>query len=509
MKVWSVLLMLCAAAYSPLMVWSSNPDGMPHPERLFLLVAGGLAVGVIGYVVARTLGASELSAGGGGMMMVLILMSGGNLTYSMSWVAVAGLAIATGALVAYGLNRLGTDSLRRIPLGGLAVFLIAGPLGNAVSIVTSNDVPYVVSEPATALPVRIVDRPDVFVVVLDGFVGDIALERFYGDRGTDLAGSRALDGVLAPRSVWAPYPFSLGSIAALLNMDYPTEADLHLTLPVRRALADLNSGHNRAVSFFNDAGYETYMVESGWSRSYCGEPIDVCVASAFLDEGTFAVLSQSFLRPRIVETRGSPFTTGAFYAMDWLTENGPAIAEDGRPSFVFAHVEAPHPPLFIDASCDFIYEEWREGASVYGGESSIERRKSAYLDQTTCMQSFENLLFPGLPEDAIVIVVSDHGPDSLHQLSLAPQDWDMDDQVERLNAHLSARLPEGCFLPDPIVATEVLWTVLWCLSDEPAPDPSPWRLFGGGLPPGKALFEVVELGDDQVVELMQLEPSGS
>jgi hypothetical protein len=152
-----------------------------------------------------------------------------------------------------------------------------------------------------------------------------------------------------PDVAYSSYVSTETALSAMLDMTYPIEAGPGITKATTRTLYDRVGGDNRVVKTLASNGYGITMVESGWSGSTCGDEVDVCVPSAFLDESTYFALEKTWIGPWIVENFGYSFTAGALNSMDWLQENLGRITHDAQSDLVIAHFEIPHPPFYLTA----------------------------------------------------------------------------------------------------------------------------------------------------------------
>ncbi len=493
-------VLVVAAVYVPLRVLISNHDKFPHLERFAAIVAVYLVLAVVFFVVARRLGAAHLPALFGSAVWIVLLSSGRNLAVQLPWSLALVLTLIVAAMITFIVGRL-PDGFQRIAPMGFALFLLAGLVLPALDIledISEADVETAVATPRSSLPESAASTPDVFLIVLDGMVGDAALRTAYGVEGG------APQHNTPTASGWSSYPVSLGSMSSVLNMDHTLEAGSILDGPTRSQLAEIISGDNRATTWFKEAGYETTLVESGWSRSYCGSAIDTCVDSAFLDEGIFEVVRQSVLGTLLEKTLGSALTIGAQHSMEWLLENTPRITSDETPDFVFATVLVPHPPLFLDSECEFRYDPILGGNGMYIGGLAAGEREAAYLEQFECAQLFEATFLQVVEPDDVVLIISDHGSDKAGQLTKQAEEWTLEDRVERLNVRATTQLPDGCEEVDPLMLVDVLRRTLFCLAGIPNSQPLEHRIFISSLVDEPKVLLIDEMTGGELVELLDV-----
>jgi len=456
-----------------------------------LIILAYLALGLAWFVLFERLGVSREASLVSSLAFVLLASSGGTLAVRMSTLVAIlvwlGIAISAALLV----NRMPGDSGGFLSVGTFAFLLV----GLILSWPGTERGPQSLAQTVSgSMPATLSSHPDVFVVVLDGFPGERAIRDIYDSS----IGFSAQSGILRGEA-WSSYPMTIASVASLLDMGYPLEDGDVIDDESSGPLADAMSGQNRFTRILADNGYRTTYIESGYSRSYCADTVDVCVASTFLDEGTHWILAQSVLGMELRERTGSAFTQGTLHTMEWLRDHVDSIAANGQPDFVFASVLAPHPPLFLDAECNIVFEYWRVGNSVYAGDEIVEERQDALIEQSKCVADFEDEFFMTVPDDSVVIFLSDHGGDSLGQMSKAARIWDQPDIVERLNVHFAARVPLECTFGEDVLLTEVLRELLWCLADaEPSSRHLDAKMFTASRIEGTTDYELDELTPEEM-----------
>lgn len=482
------VLLLVAAAYMPARVYAANPDKFPHPERVVAIVGVYWLVGCAFFLLMSRLTRQPWAALSSAAAFALLIGSGGSLasrlSSSLALLVVSGLSIVLGLV----LSRFSADAQR---FAGILVVAIAlsGPVVAFVGMERYDDGQVSVAPVTTPLPTELVATPDVFVILWDGFPGDSALENVY-QHEISWSDSDEIDRFEA----WTSYPVTLSSVAAMFEMGQPLHDEAVLDSGTRDRLAEIISGDNRLYRLLSDAGYEIVQVESGWSRSYCDESIDVCVASPFVDEGIFEILHQSAMAGYVARRYGSGMTEGAFGAIEWMADSLPRMATNDRAEFVFASVVMPHPPLMLDAECRLRPEGWRAGNSLYVWDGVIEQRRAAFLDQTECAAKQEMDLLSAIPEGPLVVFLSDHGGDSTGQLSVPGHVWSDQDVTERMNVHMAIRSPYDCPLNEPVFLSAVIWSHLWCMAE-------------GGLPeggPDPQMFIADRIAEPKVLQLEEL-----
>lgn len=409
----------------------------------------------------------------------VMLMSGRELVdrygFGITLLALVGVVAAV-----YWLTfRLSASSLPDVLLVGLAVALISGPAVDFYDSLTTRGSSSAVSRQSLSLDLA--DPHDIFLIVLDGHPGLEALRLDYPEDVVETVQSElTAGGYDLPDSAWSSFRATDFSVPSVLNMGYPVD-DVSSTPNSTQDMYNTISGDSLLREQLAENGYKTYMIESGWSGSACHSWYDECVASPLLDEAMFIVIEKSVLGPAILESHGYAFTAGAQNAMDWLRSHGPELTENGSPDFVFTHVMSPHAPFFFDAQCRKVVTEERSGVVFARAGVDDETRAEFLLEQMACLRSFLLDFGGAIDEEAVVVVVSDHGPDRRRQLLRDPTGWNDEDIVERMNAFVAIRGLDNCPIGDEVMLPNVMRHVLSCLATDRLDPVTPRMILGGGV----------------------------
>jgi hypothetical protein len=474
----------------------------PHPARLGLIATCVWLASFALASLATRLGATRLAATAGGIIWALTLSLGGGVAVriGMPLTLLGGLAV--GALIVMLMTRLAGTFAIEFPVVVLACVLGFGPIGPLVGDVVDQRSQIELESPQSDFATSLDDRPDIYLIVADGFVGTDGAREVFGEATPAWAEELGTRGFDVPESGWASYPVTIASIPSLFDMDYPIEPGVDGDRAVIAALMSKLGGDNRLVSTLNDNGYHTVMIEAGWSWSHCGAAYDECVASTFLDEGTFAVTSRSVIGPMVNEDAAHPFTESATHTMNWLLQDARADSTGPEPRFVFGHIMAPHPPFFLTSDCTVRYERDRAGGRLDNGFTDVSHRKDLYREQAACVTDFMVEMASATDPDDVVVFVSDHGSDAHDQLLKPGLEWTTDDSLERLSALVAVRA-EGCAIEDTAVIPNLMRTVLGCLAGESGTaEPVDVRMFKGTLRLNGLPTHLEELERVEVVSIM-------
>ena len=313
------------------------------------------------------------------------------------------------------------DALCKAGTAGLSIVVVLELLsGGAVDRVMddlANEGPW---RPALAdIPVdpRAVG---IFVVVLDGYPrADILAEKTGMDNSGFLGDLTDLGFDVASRSR-ASYVLTRLTLASLLNMrhlaDLPA-VQSSLEDPTAFASALRNAlDHAAGPEILRSLGYEFVAVSPGY------EPTALRRADRFVDAGApnefelVALTSAGF--GRVLELL-APDLVDDLYRARLLETLDLIVAEaeltGGRPQFVVAHVPAPHPPFAFDEGGSPLSVNWIESPiSRFTYEYDTSAKTAAFGDYVAWTNGAVLPVITRVVEvhpDAVVIVMSDHGPD--------------------------------------------------------------------------------------------------
>lgn len=463
--VFIALLILSPAASSAVSIWASNVAQIPKIQRLVVVAGAFVLVGIVVFwALWRLLGDARVAAFIT-FFIVLALTSGGRILesrpWALRWLAAAGVV----ALVALIVHRL-RDSwlLDAIMAACAAALLLPGLMSGVWAFVARVDpTPSAgVPDPAAVMG----QRPDVVLVILDGYTSLPVLREVFGYEDPSLRPDLAALDFEVVEPIFSPYSMTHLSVGSLLELDYLATDAQSLEVEDGRTLAQVIGGDSALVDLLSGNGYQTTMVEPGWHMSVCGEPVDVCIPDPFIDEGVGAVLSQSLVWSFLESSTGSAFTHGARHAMSWTLGSVGEILNNGVPDFVFVHVLAPHPPLLLDSSCRVTNDRRLDGinmAVANAGPETARVRLAAYAGQARCVDSFvRDLALAATGTDSLVFIAGDHGSDVLQQLSTVPDDWSEPQILERMSVFLAVKAPSRCDGVASLVTVPLFRSLIAC-----------------------------------------------
>ena len=304
-------------------------------------------------------------------------------------------------------------------------------------------------------------RLNVYYIILDSYPGQNTLRRVFDyDNSPFLSFLRQKKYYIADRA-FTNYPLTHISLPASLNMEYPDTTGERE--PFMRKTMEIMQGYNRFVKALKRGGYEYLHFENGYyGLSTCGLAADDClpirVEHAFWSKiiGTPQLLDtfysssifynyiglKAFMVSR-VEYRAK--NNGIKELYSWFTEH---FDSKLNPFFLFAHLLAPHEPWRYNSDCSpFIDLLESSGNKLTNKAVGTPEYKDKYLNEVKCLNKDVEKLVESIEKkdpNAIVVIQSDHGPQTADQFSRPFEKWTDLEILERFAILSAFKLPEEC-----------------------------------------------------------------
>jgi len=454
-------LTFIAASFWPLTFMVVNLRSIGRPERVLTILAVAWVIGILSVLVMQAIGLRLEVAETTSFILLVCLMSGGAVLRDFGALAYALLLVP--AFAGWLISRMKGHWIVAGVVWGMAVALGVGPATALInSLQASSSSEFLDAE---SLSIRFAAKPDVFVIVFDGYPGLVAADLDALRPGDiDLAPELRAIGFEVPASSWTSYWNTLLSIPSMLEMGYPVvNADWEHSATKRDILRVL-SGDNSVMDVIRENGYVTHMVESGWSSLSCGGNFDECIPAPVIDEATYLTLRHTFAWAYLQHEHPGPYAEGTLSTFEWLLTHGGPLSRSDQPDFVFSHVMAPHPPFFLDSDCSFTVTPERGGESMDMQGVPIAVRDALLVEQMDCVDTFMLEFAERMSPEDIVVFVSDHGTDRRHQTRLGSAEWSQDATIERLNNFLAVTLPEECSMGQSVILPNLFRRIFGCLA---------------------------------------------
>ena len=307
-------------------------------------------------------------------------------------------------------------------------------------------------------------RRDLYLIILDEYANSTVLKERFGFENRQFEDSLHRLGFTIPKQIRSNYVHTLLSLPSLLNFTHLTalqdELGRHNIDPT---LPDYLVENNRTAAFLKAKGYKFLFFPSQWWISTGhnrNADWEFHAWSGFhpLRQTTRSDLVRAFIgtTPLALFRRGDSFD--AEYVKRTLDAVA-AVPERKEPTFALVHILNPHYPYVFDAQCQPLERRFTGG---WG-----HGREKAYLDQARCLNGLILKTLTAVLQRSnplpIILVVGDHGTNSLHYSDASSADSVSPAQArERFGAFGAFFLPgEGAgLLADSITLVNVVPSVL-------------------------------------------------
>lgn len=499
------MLLVACVAYPAMVFYAGHSANLARGYRLIGLVAVEVAVMLVLVAALMLVGVGRRSAYQSSALVGFISFTGLSLPFDGWPNVIVHLMVGAAATLAVVL----LNSFRRgIDIGFVILLVMIGTVGpiQLAMAVMSRPPPSIETVGSSRITKDAVMTPDVWFVVVDGYPAGhtMASELGISENGlvTDL---RGMGFVVNPNTL-SPYAMTHLSIPAMLDLRYPAEDGLVLTISDAAVLEDIVGGESATARFFDTAGYHSTMVESGWHFSRCGENVDTCVRAPMLDEMAGVLLDSSIAHAVARVGKDDAFHRGAVHSLNWLSKNAGVYSRNGRPDFVFVHVLAPHAPYFFDAQCGTVESSpatqgmQLDPRSV--GPANAEDRWASLAGQVACVDDSVASAISQLSPEDVVMVAGDHGTDSLGQVVTDPEAWTTEMIAERLLTFSAIRLPRGCGA-EIIGSMDLMPETISCLTGEEVAPVAPRSFIVTTFKPRLRSLPVTEVTNSDLARLLQ------
>jgi len=470
---WQVFLIFAAAAFAPLQAWVNNSESPAFlTSAAVILVLTALGVGIRAVFVR--LGADQQGITYSISIFLVFVFNTGKIVDSVfggRWTLLCLALVAAG--MGYRLRAMGI--FRGLIAWGASLLLIFP----AVTHFTRGDPGEATVGANLERPVLSFEsRPDVVVIVLDGYASEEVLREFHRFDNAEFNANLEALGFRVGRDVKSNFPLTVLSVANTLNVDYLVEEQQLLRADIE-ALYEMMGGNNTLARLLVENGYAQTYVESGWLGTRCRSLVDVCVAGPWPDETIYDIALRSLLRGLPGLERGRSFSRGALKNIHWLENDLGQYLTNEVSDYVYVHVLAPHPPSFLTSSCESIPTAEMSGFTTGGPSYSreqIEIRSKGYQEQVICLnQVLTSVATAAVENQGIVVMFGDHGSDIGGQLYLDGSEW-TDAQIRERFGVFFAGYGPGCDFEDIGSLVNVSRRIVACLSGDKLAD-LPLRTF--------------------------------
>jgi len=381
-----------------------------------------------------------------GFLSVLTVFGWSTLRGVTARMGVGGLAtiltVGIAVVLWYAVTRMGRSIVVAVAAGVVVTSLVVVEVSSAVklkqesqavgSVVTSIDPPH--------------EQPDVLIVVLDAHPRVDTAAAFLGADIRPFVSQLGAMGFSVNNSAVSNYDQSFASISSMLALDtlVDDKATVTESVPLTRGA---NGGDGELFRTFKRAGYRVAMAPSAWNGSRCGPLVDECASVRLLRSTGYWLLRRTPLAPLAPDVLIHPWTDTSMGQLESLAAIHLGAANGDAPVLTWVHVALPHGPVHVDANCGVVDAQWRRfyGASAF--DEFNDERRSAFADQIACVDAIvvEQLeLIMEEDPSTVVVLLSDHGPDSQFQWDEPLGGYSHDQLWERMSILNAVRVPDRC-----------------------------------------------------------------
>ncbi|HJR19495.1 MAG TPA: sulfatase-like hydrolase/transferase [Actinomycetota bacterium] len=411
------------AAFPVLNLFQQNLDEVALGQLLVplgVVVGGALTLLVLTVVTVKDLQRAALPVS----LWILLFFSYGYVADAVAEWEVAGVSVGrdryvlaawgllavAGAFLLLRIRRPLADATRVLNIVAAAMVLVASvPIAvDAVKQPSSID-PVAGSSPLPTPENRAGPKPDIYYVIFDRYGGEEALKTFFSFDNDPFLDSLESRGFVVARDARANYPNTAHSLAAALNMRYLED--------LTRIAGSTSSDWRPVYSLLGRHDVGRFLKAQGYRYVHIGSRWEPTRNNPLADENvTFDPLSE-FSRTLLDTTPIGPLSRGLgggekldprrveWGRVQFQFEQLVRAGNDGKPTFVFAHILLPHEPYVFDRAGTFLTEE-------QVGSRSWHRN---YLEQLMfanemMTRSVDRLLSGPDGSDPIIVLSSDEGP---------------------------------------------------------------------------------------------------
>ncbi|MGH2454704.1 MAG: hypothetical protein ACRDHD_00375 [Candidatus Limnocylindria bacterium] len=364
-----------------------------------------------------------------------------------------------------------TPLLNTLSIALLAVTVVSAAVDGSLGRIDVRQ-----GAPASALEADLTrapgERPDVYILLLDGYPRADTIGRLFGGDNRAFLGSLQRLGFDVSGSASSNYMYTGPTFTSMFHMQYVDDVARLGEVEVPFGVSLRSSINNNPVwDTFRAHGYQVVTVKGPWEHEamrssdvFCGDSINDF--ELFLVRTTLAGSALESLASGLEADQHRAAVNEAFDClgrMDGLT---------AEPKLVFVHIGGPHLPIVFDESGGpadpEVFAHTRQELALSDAEFA-----DAYMDQLRYLNG--RVLdaaseLANRPDEPVLVVMSDHGSEA----ALNWTDGSRSDLAERFGILFAARTPGHPQLFDcNITPIEVFPALLNTYLDEDLPTPEP------------------------------------
>jgi hypothetical protein len=293
-------------------------------------------------------------------------------------------------------------------------------------------------------PININNRnlPDIYYIILDGYGRSDILEDIYNLNNGEFVSFLESKGFYIAEESSSNYSQTGLSLASSLNLMYLDEFSQQVG-PQSENLSPLKANIEDNLVFYqlHQAGYSVVVFSSGFTLT------ELNTADHLF---SFGEAPDSFQNILINNTPLSMFLLGKQYdwhrkRIEYAFQMLPEISQENQPTFVFAHILAPHPPFVFGPNGETNNPPRKYGihdGSDFMAVANREEYLDGYRDQLIYITEATKITIERILDNSstqpVIIIQGDHGPGSL----LDYENLEQTNLVERMSILNAFLMPE-------------------------------------------------------------------
>lgn len=298
------------------------------------------------------------------------------------------------------------------------------------------------STPSTPSKVLQALSPDIYLFILDGYGGSVALKQEYGEDNADFLGSLRGLGFYNHPEMISNYLRTELAMSAVLNGDFVQNIFPKEVLKAPGAYTGKLQEH-WVNTVLRSKGYTTVHIGSGVWSSFSNPTADVNLIQSPQREVLSVYMRRSLLDP----LRAALFFREDIRRIEFSFKSLREISRSvSSPKFVFVHILAPHPPYVLSESGESEpLLQFKRKSDVVG---HIWTEKEAYIDQMKALNRRLLSALDGILKNStkppVILAMGDHGPASYFYKEVNQTNVSKRGLQERTSVLFSVLTPRVC-----------------------------------------------------------------
>lgn len=285
------------------------------------------------------------------------------------------------------------------------------------------------------------ELPNIYFIVLDGYGRSDKLRKFYNYDNSGIEEFLTSKGFYIADRSRSNYLQTYLSLTSNLNLNYIDNfvEDMDPKSNNINPILD-RFQNNQVIEFLNHFGYEIIAFESGYSVTELNNVDQFYSGTSTFSQFTNEVINLTPLQLWLDDLQNETHRMRIQYTFSQL----PIIINSLQPTFVFAHILAPHPPFVFGANGESINQDkvFTLNENKIIDNTNESEYKILYADQLHYINSLTektvDQILLNTPRKSIIIIQGDHGPRSM---------WDWN-SMENTNIEEVFPIFNAIFLPD-------------------------------------------------------------